>query len=75
MTQRGQSTIEFTFTLVVIFFLAYGMVRVLRWAGMDMAERRWAHEQVLFNGSTPREQLKPDFYRPKRMDMFREKGQ
>ena len=41
----AQSTIEFTFVLIVIFFLVYGLIRIFRWAGMDLAERRWAYDQ------------------------------
>ena len=69
MKTQAQSTIEFTFVLIVIFFLAYGLVRVFRWAGMDLAERRWAHEDVLTDPtSNTDQQLNPDFYRPKRMN-------
>ena len=72
---NGQSTIEFTFTLIVICFLAYGLIRVFRWAGMDLAERRWAHEQSLANGATVEQQLAPDFYRPKRLHVTFKGGQ
>lgn len=71
----GQSSIEFTFALVVIFLLAYGLIRIFRWVGMDLAERRWEHEQVLTNQSlSPQEQVKPDFYRPKRINSVFQRG-
>jgi len=38
--KKAQSTIEFTFAMVVILFLIYSMVQVFRWAGMDLANRR-----------------------------------
>jgi len=37
---KAQSTIEFTFAMVAIIFLIFGMLRVFRWAGMDLANRR-----------------------------------
>ena len=80
MKMRGQSTIEFTFTLVAIAFLSYGLVQIFRWTGMDLAERRFAHDQVLLNADYRQQhgmedpnldemerQLTPDFYRPKQM--------
>ena len=75
MTKKAQSTIEFTFVLIVIFFLSYGLLRIFRWAGMDLAERRWAHEQLLANGTTAEQQLAPDFYRPKRLHIMFKGGQ
>ncbi len=69
MNKRAQSTIEFTFTMIVIFVLAYGLIKVFRWAGMDLAERRWALEDVITTGNSPEEQLSPaEFYRPKRIN-------
>ena len=68
MKIRGQSTIEFTFVLIVIFFLTYGLIRAFRWAGMDLAERRWTQDHTLTNcqgDQTPC--LSSDFYRPKRI--------
>ena len=74
--KKGQSTIEFTFTLIVIFFLAYGLIRVFRWVGLDMAERRWAQEQsITLNGTSAEQQLAPDFYRPKRLHVSFKDGQ
>jgi len=65
----GQSTIEFTFAMVIILVLIFGMIRIFRWAGMDLAERRWAHEDTLSaNVGSPEEQLTDEFYRSKRMN-------
>ncbi len=65
MKKLGQSTIEFTFVMIVIFFLTYGLIRVFRWAGLDLAERRFAYEHSLTSSDDPNEQLRPDFYRAK----------
>ena len=69
INKRAQSTIEFTFALIIIFFITYGLIRVFRWAGFDLAERRWAHEELLTRGGVSTDtQLTPDFYRPKRIN-------
>ncbi len=66
MQKKAQSTIEFTFTLIVILLITYGMVKIFRWSGMDLAERRWAHDQALVDPKlTIEQQLSPDFYRSK----------
>jgi hypothetical protein len=44
---KAQSTIEFTFAVVAIIFLIYGMVMVFRWAGMDLAQRRYEQDTSL----------------------------
>jgi len=62
MMRKAQSTIEFTFAMVVIMFLVYGMVRVFRWTGMDLAERRWAQDNSMTTlvGTDPASQLNSD---------------
>jgi hypothetical protein len=47
MKIKAQSTLEFTFAMIVIIFLIYGMVRVFRWAGMDLANRRVTQDSSL----------------------------
>lgn len=69
MIKRGQATLEFTFVAFTIVVLSYGMIRIFAWAGKDLAERRWAQDQAIINPSgNPEDQLRPDFYRPKRMN-------
>jgi hypothetical protein len=46
---KAQSTIEFTFAMIVVIFLIYGMIQVFRWAGMDLAQRRYAQDTALTN--------------------------
>ncbi len=68
-SRQGQATIEFTFAMIVIIFLIYGMVQVFRWAGLDLAERRVAHDKLLTNESlTAEQQLNPEFYRSRKMN-------
>jgi hypothetical protein len=44
--KKAQSTIEFTFAMIATIFLIYGMVRVFRWAGMDLAQRRYVQDHA-----------------------------
>ena len=46
---KAQSTIEFTFAMIAIMFLIYGMVQVFRWAGMDLANRRFVQDSLITN--------------------------
>ena len=42
---KAQSTLEFTFAVVVVALLIYGLLRVFRWTGMDYAEHSPAQFQ------------------------------
>jgi hypothetical protein len=44
---KAQSTLEFTFGMIVIVFLVYGMVQIFRWAGMDLVQRRWLQDTTI----------------------------
>jgi hypothetical protein len=44
---KAQSTIEFTFAMIVVMFLIYGMVMIFRWTGMDLANRRYTEDTTL----------------------------
>lgn len=64
--KSGQSTIEFTFAMMIVLILIFALVMVFRWAGMDLAERRSAHDRSMTNSSlSPYQQLNPDFYQPR----------
>ena len=68
LKKRAQATIEFTFAMIIILFLIYGMIKVFRWVGIDMADRRIEHDQVLKNPlATPAQQITPNFSRPKKI--------
>jgi hypothetical protein len=59
----AQSTLEFTFAMIVIMFLIYSMVKVFRWAGMDLAQRRWLQDNTIVNldaSGDPSSQLNSD---------------
>jgi len=44
---KAQSTIEFTFGMIVIMFLIYGMVQTFRWAGLQLAQGRFMQDTSL----------------------------
>ena len=56
---KAQSTIEFTCAMIVIVFLMFGLVMVLRWAGMDLANRRVTQDYSLtaLTGTDPASEL------------------
>ena len=60
---KAQSTIEFTFAVIAIMFLIYGMIQVFRWAGMDLANRRFIQDNSITKdvvGGDPSSQLNFD---------------
>ena len=66
--KKGQAILEFTFAMIILMLLIYGLIMVFRWVGLDLAERRIQHEMVLTDNSlSPQEQVNPNFYRPKKM--------
>jgi len=78
LAQTAQSTIEFTFCLVIVVLLAYGVMKAFRWVGLDLAERRATHDGTLTvpidekwtnEEEGPLKQLSPGFYRAKKMGL------
>ena len=83
---QGQSTIEFTFAMVMVALLIYGLLQLFRWTGMDYAERAFSSER--FKDIAPggdvtdqikhgdvflnfqEDQLKHDQYRTQRLSAF-----
>lgn len=45
--QRAQVMMEFIFCMVILFLMIFAVIRALRWAGVDMVERRRAHDALL----------------------------
>ena len=44
----GQVMQEFSFCMILVLLLIYGTMMIFRWTGIDFAERRRAHEQLLY---------------------------
>ena len=71
--------LEFAFCMIVVFLMIYGIVMILRWTGMDLAERRRAHDvrltvpiiqEYTSPGASdgPLYQVDPYFYSPMKMN-------
>ena len=41
---KAQVFIEFTFCMIIIFLIIYGLTQILIWTGVDIAERRRANK-------------------------------
>jgi len=77
-TRKGQVILEFTFCMIVILIMIYGVIKVFHWAGRDLVERQRAHEATLVSDEEtrvlwssrvdPKQQIDPYFYDPIRMD-------
>jgi len=66
---NAQATIEFIFCMIIVFVMMYTTVRVFRWTGIDLVERRIRHDQVLKNRKIlgrkeTYHQITPNFYKP-----------
>ena len=69
MRKKAQTVLEFSAAMVVLCLMIYGMVETFRWGMMDMAERRFDHEQSFLNNALNTEQqLNPDFHQVRPMD-------
>ena len=66
---QAQITMEFTFSMIIVLIMFYSIIQIIRWVGVDLVERRIAHDSVLTNDTiSPREQIDPYFYEPKKLD-------
>lgn len=65
---QGQVVIEFTFCLIIVLLMIYGVTKVFFWAGRDLVERRKAHDALLTADAAPPQQINPDFYTPVKMN-------
>lgn len=39
--------LEFTFCMIILFLMMYGIIMVFRWVGLDLGQRQKAHDTVL----------------------------
>jgi len=44
---EGQVMLEFIFSMIIILLMIFGTMMVFRWTGLDLAERRIAHDSLL----------------------------
>ncbi len=67
--KHAQATIEFTFAMTLTLIMTLALYMVFRWVGLDLASRRFTHDNLLTNDALrPEQQLNPDFYRPRKID-------
>jgi len=48
--KNAQAIIEFTFCMIILFIMMYGLMKVFQWSGTDLAKRRQAHDSTLKGG-------------------------
>ncbi len=76
---KAQVTLEFSFCMIIILLMMFSLIRIFRWTGMDLAERRKAHERELgkivglvedyeFPRTGPLKQIDPYFFKPGKLD-------
>lgn len=78
---QGQVTLEFTFSMIIVILLMYGIIQVMSWIATSLAERRVSSDQSLtatvavedwndiYTDPSPLTQLQPEFYSPKKMNL------
>ena len=75
--KRAQVMLEFLFCMIIIFLMIYASIYIFRWTGVDLAERRIAHDDKLTIAvqenyinpeDSPLNQLDPFFYKPAKLD-------
>ena len=45
--QQAQSTIEFTFAMVIVALLIFGLINIFRWVGMDYARKSYGRQNSM----------------------------
>ena len=75
----AQVIVEFTFSLIMVLLILYGIVKVIRWSGVSLADRRIEHDRILNTNvpdnfptfaQGPLRQVYPDFYNVKDMNLI-----
>lgn len=81
----GQTIIELSFCILVLFAMVYGLIHAFKWAGTDQAMRLRTHEELMSSNALKNknyssretsgvlQQLEPNFYNPGDMNtIFRD---
>jgi len=45
--RMAQVIIEFVFCMIIVFLMIYAAIKIFRWTGLDLAERRKDHDALL----------------------------
>ena len=78
---NGQVIMEFTFCMIIVMLMIFSTMMIFRWVGLDLAERRMAHDEALTQdvpaspeysyaqrSQGPMIQLQSRFYKPIKMN-------
>jgi hypothetical protein len=77
LKEKGQVILEFTFCMLIVMLMVFGITKVLIWSGRDFAGRNEAHTKALTRdivkgykdiGDGPLNQINPYFYTPVKMN-------
>lgn len=77
LTGKGQVILEFSFCMIIVMLMVFGITKVLIWTGRDFAGRNEAHTKKLERGiqreygdigEGPLNQIAPYFYTPVKMN-------
>ncbi len=71
--KKAQVIMEFSLCMLIVFLMIFALIRILRWTGVDLVERRRAHDDVLYQSiqqdysaatpwDGPLKQIDPYFY-------------
>lgn len=53
LLKKAQVMLEFTFCMIILFLMMYGIIMVFRWTGVDLAQRQQTHDAVLTTAIDP----------------------
>lgn len=77
---KGQATIEFAFSIIIVALMIYGALKIVQWTGTDLIARRQTHDSALTDTSVdvnyssgnpengPLKQITPNFHYPTTMN-------
>ena len=78
--RQGQAIVEFAFCMIIVFLMAFGLIRIFKWTATDLINRRKAHDTMLVSpidpsygsgpaaNAGPLNQISPAFYYPTSMN-------
>ena len=77
LTGKGQVILEFTFCMMIVLLMLFGVTKIFIWSGREYAGRSAAHDSTLYlpitrdygsMGDGPAKQIDPYFYTPIKMN-------
>ena len=77
LTDKGQVILEFTFCMIIVLLMIFGITKVFTWSGREYAGRSAAHDSTLYQtidrdydsmGDGPLKQIDPYFYTAVKMN-------